>query len=98
MKGFRYIDNVATLEYEPSLCVGCGLCELVCPHGVFAVEKGKASVVDLDACMECGACARNCAAGAIAVRAGVGCALGLLSGALGVKSACCCSDETACPP
>lgn len=70
----RYLRDVVTLTLDPERCVGCAMCTEVCPHGVFEVRDGKASVVDRDACMECGACQRNCAAGAISVRPGVGCA------------------------
>ncbi|MEI8354667.1 MAG: hypothetical protein WCG31_00995 [Deltaproteobacteria bacterium] len=36
MTGFRYLDNVVTLEYEKVTCIGSGRCEEVCPHQVFA--------------------------------------------------------------
>lgn len=79
MKGFRYLENVATLKLDQSLCIGCGRCLEVCPHQVFSVEGRKAAVLDSDACMECGACARNCPARAIEVDAGVGCASGMIN-------------------
>jgi ferredoxin len=74
------VTDVVTLRLDVDACVGCGSCETVCPHGVFAVEKGKARLVARDACMECGACALNCAPGAIAVKAGVGCATAIIQG------------------
>jgi NAD-dependent dihydropyrimidine dehydrogenase PreA subunit len=74
MENFRYIDGVTTLQLNEEACVGCGVCEIVCPHGVFRMNAKKAQIDDLDACMECGACALNCAAGAIRVSPGVGCA------------------------
>ena len=74
MKDFRYLDNVTTLKLDTEKCIGCGMCEIVCPHTVFAVEKPKARIVDRDACMECGACAANCPPAAISVTPGVGCA------------------------
>ncbi|RMG61440.1 MAG: 4Fe-4S dicluster domain-containing protein [Deltaproteobacteria bacterium] len=89
MREMRYIDGVSTLSYEESRCVGCGLCAVVCPRGVFAFDGGKARVVDRDLCMECGACARNCEAGAIFVVPGVGCAYAvLLSTVRGKGTAC----------
>ena len=88
---FRYLPNVTTLVLDTEKCIGCGLCTEVCPHGVFAIEDRKAVLTDRDACMECGACARNCAAEAISVRAGVGCAAGVLKGAIGCADAACCS-------
>lgn len=74
----RYLPDVVTLKLEPELCNGCRMCTLVCPHAVFAVDDGKAWIVDRDACMECGACAVNCRTGALFVESGVGCAYALL--------------------
>jgi NAD-dependent dihydropyrimidine dehydrogenase PreA subunit len=73
MEGLRYIDGVATLQLDEAACVGCRMCEMVCPHGVFAVDRGKARILDRDVCMECGACARNCPRDALSVNPGVGC-------------------------
>jgi ferredoxin len=89
MAALRYLPDVVTLELDRDKCVGCGLCATVCPHGVFRVEDGKARMADRDACMECGACARNCPVAAISVRSGVGCAAGILAGALRGKEPCC---------
>lgn len=92
--GLRYLRNVTTLSLEAARCVGCGLCLMVCPQAVLALEGGKAAIADRDACMECGACANNCPAGAISVQAGVGCAQAVINSALGRTSgACCCSLE-----
>ncbi len=99
MSGLRYLKNVVTLKLDVDECVGCGLCEIVCPHAVFEVKEKKADIVDRDACMECGACARNCPAGAIEVESGVGCAAGIIAGALrGTESSCdsCCGSENSC--
>ncbi len=74
MKTFRYIADVSTLELNKNACVGCGQCELVCPHGVFLINEKKAAIIDLDGCMECGACANNCPTQAISLTPGVGCA------------------------
>ena len=79
MKDFRYIGGVATLRLDPALCVGCGMCEMVCPHRIFAVRGKKAVIRDVDACMECGACAQNCPVDAISVNPGVGCAAYIIS-------------------
>lgn len=74
MKELRYISGVTTLRLDPDACVGCGLCETVCPHGVVELNHRKAQIVDLNGCMECGACTTNCPTQAIQVRPGVGCA------------------------
>ena len=79
MKDFRYIDGVATLRLDDAKCVGCGMCEVVCPHRIFALREKRAVIGDFDACMECGACARNCPADAITVTPGVGCAAYIIS-------------------
>ena len=93
----KYLENVVTLEFDDTKCTGCGRCTEVCPHGVFALNNGKVKVTDRDACMECGACSRNCAFGALTVTAGVGCAAGIIRGALGIKGKdCCCSNTVDC--
>ena len=79
MKGFRYLEGVATLELDETRCIGCGRCVEVCPHQVFRTTGKQASLADRDACMECGACALNCPVAAIKVDAGVGCATGLIN-------------------
>jgi NAD-dependent dihydropyrimidine dehydrogenase PreA subunit len=94
MTGFRYLTGVVTLELDAERCSGCRQCLLVCPQGVFDIERKKAVIVDRDACMECGACALNCPENAIAVRAGVGCAAAIVSGALrGTEPTCCCGAD-----
>lgn len=78
MKGFRYLENVTTLQLAAEGCIGCGRCAEVCPHQVFTLEEKQARITDRDACMECGACAKNCPASVISVDAGVGCASGMI--------------------
>ncbi len=80
MHKYYYLKDVVTLQLDTHKCTGCGMCTIVCPQAVFAMNGKKAFIADRDACMECGACARNCAPGAIAVRPGVGCAGALLKG------------------
>jgi ferredoxin len=74
MENFRYLAGVTTLTLDENVCVGCGMCEIVCPQGVFLLQNQKARIHDLDGCMECGACAKNCPPAAIHVTPGVGCA------------------------
>ncbi|MDY6881635.1 MAG: mercury methylation ferredoxin HgcB [Desulfatiglans sp.] len=74
MKDFQYLQDVSTLKLDQEICIGCGTCQIVCPHGVFAMGEKKAEIVDGDCCMECGACALNCVSKAISVTPGVGCA------------------------
>jgi len=79
MKEIRYLKGVTTLQHLPERCVGCRMCEKVCPHQVFKIENRKASLVDPDGCMECGACVINCQSEAIMVDPGVGCAAYIIS-------------------
>jgi NAD-dependent dihydropyrimidine dehydrogenase PreA subunit len=91
MKKQEYIKNVVTLKLDTGLCIGCALCEIVCPHAVFKIENKKALIIDKDACMECGACQKNCSVDAIKVDSGVGCAAGIIAGAiLGTEATCDC--------
>jgi len=78
MSELRYIENVVTLMLDIETCIGCGMCESVCPHGVLAVEERKARITDRDLCIECGACAKNCPVEALNVKAGVGCASAII--------------------
>ena len=89
MTYLQYIKDVVTLKYDEDKCIGCGMCELVCPHAVFIIEGSKARITDINNCMECGACEMNCPVDAISVRAGVGCAAGVIAGTYGGAGDCC---------
>ena len=89
--------NVNTLEYDPALCINCGMCVAVCPHAVFASNGRAVQLVRADACMECGACQQNCPTGAITVDSGVGCAAAMIYAALtGKKEPTCGPDPEGC--
>jgi NAD-dependent dihydropyrimidine dehydrogenase PreA subunit len=84
------VSKFNTLQYDPELCIGCELCCIVCPHGVFAMNSRVAHLVRPDDCMECGACQVNCPTGAILVDSGVGCAAAMINAALrGKKEVTC---------
>jgi NAD-dependent dihydropyrimidine dehydrogenase PreA subunit len=70
------------LQFFPKLCTNCGLCSIVCPHGVFEAGETTARMVNRNACIECGACMLNCEPRAIRVQAGVGCASAMIRAAL----------------
>ena len=89
----RYLKDVTTLELFEDKCTGCGMCVVVCPHGVLAMDNGLSRMVDRDACMECSACSRNCPEEAITVQAGVGCAQAVIQNALGKSSSCCSMED-----
>jgi len=93
VKNFVYLKNVVTLKLDEEKCIGCGMCEVVCPHAVFSNSNKLAKIDHKDACMECGACAQNCIANAISVQAGVGCAAAVINTALGRDGACSCVVE-----
>jgi NAD-dependent dihydropyrimidine dehydrogenase PreA subunit len=97
MQKFRYLSGVSTLLLDAETCIGCGMCEIVCPQGVFRVENRRAKICDLDGCMECGACTKNCPTDAIHVTPGVGCANYIIKTWIrGKNSASCCEDTECC--
>ena len=95
MGNLIYLKDVVTLELDEEKCIGCGMCQVVCPHAVLSVNNKHAGIESKDACMECGACARNCPVEAVTVQAGVGCAAAIINSALGRQnSSCCCVLES----
>jgi NAD-dependent dihydropyrimidine dehydrogenase PreA subunit len=91
----RYLKDVSTLKMDSAKCTGCGMCIEVCPHRVFALNNGKAEIIDQDSCMECGACVKNCPFNALEVKPGVGCAAAIIKGWLtGTEPSCDCSNES----
>ncbi len=97
MKEFRYLPDVSTLTLNADKCVGCGECEIVCPHTVFEIKEKKAVIVDLNGCMECGACGQNCKTNAISIEPGVGCAGYIISSWIyGEENASCGGPDGCC--
>ena len=96
MDNFKYLAGVSTLAFDVDACVGCGICTMVCPHGIFALADGKAKVVDKDDCMECGACATNCPTQAVSVSPGVGCAAYIIQTWIKGKERASCGDVSCC--
>ena len=91
MRELRYLPNVSTLRLDTNACIGCGICQTVCPHAVFDLQDKKARIIDLDGCMECGACANNCPVEAVRVTPGVGCAAYIIQTWFkGKENAACC--------
>ena len=92
----KHLKNVTTLALDVAKCVGCGMCETVCPHGVFEMTERKVRLADKDSCIECGACALNCPTKALAVNPGVGCAVAFIFGWLtGSEPSCGCGTGDA---
>ncbi|MEE8578056.1 MAG: mercury methylation ferredoxin HgcB [candidate division Zixibacteria bacterium] len=97
MPALKYLENVTTLKLDQSLCNGCTICTIVCPHAVLEMAQKKAEIVYADRCMECGACATNCDQSALSVRAGVGCAYAIIMGSIrGTEPDCGCSTDSCC--
>jgi len=67
MKELLLGERNTNVEVDPKKCIGCGLCENVCPAGVFRKDliSGKSIVLHLENCQACGACVENCPALAI---------------------------------
>jgi NAD-dependent dihydropyrimidine dehydrogenase PreA subunit len=89
--------DLNTLTYDSGLCINCGMCLTVCPHGVFEAGARAVQLARPERCMECGACQRNCPTGAVQVDSGVGCAAAMIRAALtGSKEVTCGSSDAAC--
>ena len=56
-----------TAVVDEDLCIGCGLCEELCPYGAPKVEEGKSKIIEA-LCRGCGACAAECPRRAISMR------------------------------
>jgi heterodisulfide reductase subunit A len=56
-----------TADVDEDLCVGCGLCEEICPYGAPKIEDGKSKIREI-LCRGCGTCAAECPSQAITMR------------------------------
>jgi heterodisulfide reductase subunit A len=56
-----------TAVVDEEQCIGCGLCEEICPYGAPRIEEGKSKIREI-LCRGCGSCAAECPKRAIAMR------------------------------
>ena len=56
-------ENNVTLTVKEGLCMGCGLCEDICPKHCITIQKGRLNlpIVDEKGCIDCGLCRTVCA-------------------------------------
>jgi heterodisulfide reductase subunit A len=59
--------DAITAFVDEELCIGCGLCEEICPYGAPKVEEGKSKIREI-LCRGCGSCAAECPKRAITMR------------------------------
>jgi len=56
-----------TADVNTDLCIGCGLCEELCPYGAHKIEGGKSKTIAA-LCRGCGVCGADCPRHAITMR------------------------------
>jgi len=56
-----------TAAVDRDRCVGCRMCEKLCPYGAHRIEEGKSTVIEA-LCKGCGVCAAACLRRAITMR------------------------------
>jgi len=59
MRNKRMKTEALTSVVDTDLCIGCGLCEEICPYGAHYLEGGKSKTIAV-LCRGCGACAAEC--------------------------------------
>lgn len=47
-------------KVDVSCCIGCGVCEEICPESAIKLTKVEVAWVDPKICISCGACASIC--------------------------------------
>ncbi len=67
MANKRVKTEAVTAVVNEDLCIGCGLCEELCPYGAPRVENGKSRIIEA-LCRGCGICAVECPRQAITMR------------------------------
>ena len=63
-------DNISK-TVKDGLCMGCGVCEDICPKHCIIIQKGRLNVpkVDEETCINCGLCRKVCAGKGIQIEA-----------------------------
>ena len=68
LMGNRKVKTEAiTAVADEDLCIGCGLCEEICPYGAPKIENAKSKIREI-LCRGCGSCAAECPRRAITMR------------------------------
>ncbi len=60
-------SEATTAVVDEDECIGCGLCEEICPYGAPKIEDGKSKIREV-LCRGCGSCAAECPKRAITMR------------------------------